>query len=75
MKFIYKGREVEILQMNNDVEEPMIEEAQYLDGEEEFLTDEEMDELLDVNADAIQQEMYERAAGRAEDLYDMMMGK
>lgn len=68
----YKGREVEVDQVFGDPEEPQIETAQFTDGEEELLTDEELNELLDMYADEFSQEIYESMAGRAEDLYDLM---
>lgn len=67
MELTYKQRPIEILQLSGDTEEFFIEEAVYLDkDEDQYLTDEEMDEVLDLFADEIGQEMYERAVSNAE---------
>ena len=68
----FKEREVEIDQLTGTIDEPLVEVAYYLDGDEEELTDEEKDDLLEHCEDAIYQEMYERAVSRAEDVYDFI---
>ena len=65
----YKEREVEIDGISGTIDEPMIDNAFYLDGEEEELTQDEIMELEDKYLDELSQNLRE---SRTDDIYDLM---
>ncbi len=70
MLVTYKNRKVEIDQIEGTPDEPQVINAYYLDGDEELLTSEEMDELVEIHAEKISEYIYDKALSKAEDLYD-----
>ena len=63
----YKGRKVEITEYSGSYDEPFVDAANYIDGEMEDCSNEEMDEILDLHAGKISQELLEHAMCRAYD--------
>jgi hypothetical protein len=62
-------RQVEVDQIGGTEDEPQIYSAWYIDGEEELLTDDEMDELAYKYADTLAQSLRESRIDMAYDLY------
>lgn len=63
----YKKREVEIDGISGTIDEPTIDNAFYLDGDEETLTSEETEELIDLYGDKLADELSEKYI---DDVYD-----
>lgn len=71
MVLTYKNRQVEIDGISGTIDEPMIENAYYLDGAEEELTIDELDELQYEYGDHLAQHLAEK---QADDLHDWLKG-
>lgn len=63
----YKKREVKIDGISGTMDEPTIDNAFYLDGDEETLTPEEIEELVDLYGDKLADELSEKYI---DDVYD-----
>jgi hypothetical protein len=69
MIFKLKNRKVEVDQVGGTIDEPMIESAYYIDGDEEELTEEELDVLQDRYMDELSQYLSEKYT---DDVFDRM---
>lgn len=65
----YKGRRVELDGIKGSIDEPTVDNAFYLDGDEEALTNEELDEIQDQYMDELSQLLSERYT---DDAFDRM---
>jgi hypothetical protein len=65
----FKNRQVEIDGISGTIDEPMIDNAYFLDGQEENLSEEELDTLQDIYMDELSQQLCEKYA---DDAYDRM---
>lgn len=69
MQVIFNGRPVEIDQVGGTVDEPTVENAFYLDGEEEGLTQDEIMNLEDQFLDELSAKVYE-SYDKTDDVYE-----
>jgi hypothetical protein len=72
MILVFKNRNVEVDQITGTEDEPEVHNAWYLDGAEELLTDDEMDELAWKYSDTLAQTIRE---SRIDMVYDLYMDK
>jgi hypothetical protein len=67
MKLSFKGRKVEI-NIAGSYDEPFAETGNYIDGAMEDLSEDELDEIQDLYAGEISQELMEHAMNRAHEM-------
>lgn len=72
MKLTYNNREVEVdIETGVEIEDVFISSAYYVDNNLD-LTDAEIEDLQDMNPDALYEAWFDRKISQGEDLYDRM---